>query len=125
MRTLLFPLLALACLASCDGNTRRTVIVRNETEAPISVHAVTTWDSVYTVAPYGFIEIEDRSTLGGQSNPGPVSGLVFDLVIWQDQDTSSVDWLINQEWDISNNRLSRFPSSYHHIFNLEVWPEDF
>lgn len=125
MRTLLFPVLALAFLASCDGNTRRTVTVRNETEAPISIHAVASWDSVYTVAPFGYVEIEDRSTLGGQSNPGPISGLVYDLVIWQDQDTSTTAWLNDEEWDVNTNHMSRFPASYHHIFHLEVWPEDF
>jgi hypothetical protein len=112
---------------SCEGNTRRELIIQNMSTDTISI----VYEDVYEQAGTEILNSMNTSTIylrdtrGGQSGAGSPSNLLVSLLILQGQDTCTKDYLTDLNWMIESEHVKKAPSQWVHEFTFVVNDSDF
>jgi hypothetical protein len=122
----IFPLFILAVLTSCEGATNRNYTLSNKSEYPITAKGTSiNSDFEFHLGPQEemmFLSFEEK---GGTDLAGHPSDYIFDLLIYNAEDTCFKDFSDPTKWYLISEELDKVPSNWKHSFLFEVKTTDF
>lgn len=115
-------------LSSCEGNTDRIRIIKNNTSGPIMVSASGTSISNFNMS----ISEGQSETLfiGGQRGgsdlvENPATGISSLIIVNSTGDTCTKDFTIQTNWDIRVEQTKKIPSNWNHEYTFILNDSDF
>lgn len=115
-------------LSSCEGNTDRIRIIKNNTSGPIMVSA-----SGISISNFNKSISEGESEMlfiGGQMGgsdqvENPATGISSLIIVNSTGDTCSKDFTIQSNWDIKIEQTKKTPSNWKHEYTFILNDGDF
>ena len=118
-------------LMSCEGNTRQTYFLSNESSGPVTVvHAHSAYlpmelDTV-TVLAGEVKELGSEDWLGGRVEPDLPAAFIDTMLVFNEQGLLTTrDWTMMSAWDIASYEDRKLPSQWRHEYTFTVTDEDF
>ena len=120
-------------LASCEGNTRYEVMVRNDSQDAIGVEHQSrslsdqdTGMSITSVASGETALLSSDDWLGGRPEAAEPSQVLDSIAVFNlSNEKSNHAWRIADQWYIESHQDRKIPSQWRHTYLLGVKEENF
>ena len=119
-------LIAIVFLTSCEGSTRKTWQITNNSsfKVALSVDSLSQELVTNSIAPGTTETILVTDTRGGSSHPGPITEWLS-FTIQSGYSVLTKDPLNDSNWSVYTHQTSKVPSEYTHSFQFYFDDSDF
>lgn len=115
-------------LISCDGNTDREFMVKNASSQTVQVYVESVYNSEIDTISIGIGQTANvvyHNSMGGNSNEGTMSDFIQAMTAVNDSgQVLQKDYLLNENWLIESERVSRVPPDWRHTYTFVITDAD-